>query len=65
MKGSWKTTMVGILTLVGAIVTGAIALLDSDPTTVVDLTTIIQAITGLGLMVARDNKVTSEQAGAK
>jgi hypothetical protein len=56
---SWKTTLCGSLALIGALITqfypefakhgGFVAALAS----------------GLGLLFARDNKVTSEDAGAK
>ena len=63
---SWKTTTLGILTLVGAAVAAAKALLDNDPTTVPNWEAVITAATaGFGLLFARDNNVTSEQAGAK
>ncbi len=61
---SWKTTLLGILVLIGAFVSGAMATFDSDPTTVIDMGEIIAAITGLGLFAARDNDKSSEDVGA-
>lgn len=64
---SWKTTVCGILSIVAAGATlVAIPLLDSDPLTVPNWTAFVAAVTaGIGLIFARDNGVTSEQAGAK
>ena len=46
---------------------GAIsATFDNDPTTTADWAAVIAAcIAGFGLLFARDNKVSSEKAGAK
>ncbi len=66
MTKSWKTSVFGaggILTVVVGVVN---ALLDNDPATVPDWTTAIGTIVGfIGLLFARDNKVTSKQAGAE
>lgn len=62
---SWRTTILGFLALSGAVVQFGTALLDGDPSTVPDVDTVLLALAGAGLMAARDNKVTSEQAGAK
>lgn len=60
---SLKTTSLGILTIVAAIVGAAKAILTGAT---VDWSTAIAAVTsGIGLIMARDNNVTSEQAGAK
>lgn len=63
---SWKTTVLGISTILAA-VTGIVqSLLDNDPATNPDFTVAIAAITsGVGLIFARDNNVTSEKAGAQ
>ncbi len=45
--------------------TAGTALLDNDPSTMPDWTSLMQAVAGLGLMAARDNKVSSEDVGAK
>jgi hypothetical protein len=60
---SHRTTIAGI----AAICTAAAAVLTglSEGSTV-DWTSVIAAVvSGIGLIFARDNKVTSEQAGAK
>lgn len=65
-KGSWKTTVLGIATVLNVGATAAIALLDSDPNTNVNYTLVIAQLTaGFGLIFARDNNVSSEAAGAK
>lgn len=65
MKGSWRTTVLGWLALIAAVVAGGSALLDDDPNTTVNFQEIAAALTGVGLIAARDNKVSSESAGAK
>lgn len=65
MKGSWRTTILGIATLLGALALVAKALLDGDPATNPDFNELLAALAGLGLWAARDNKVTSEDVGAK
>lgn len=62
---SWKTTVTGIAVLIGAVSMALIALLDGNPATTVDFDAILAALAGLGLLAARDNNVTSEEAGAK
>lgn len=66
MKKSWKTTTSGIAAIIAA-VAGAVQLyLDGNPATNPDFPTVIAAITaGVGLITARDNNVTSEEAKAK
>jgi hydrogenase/urease accessory protein HupE len=66
MKTSWKTTTAGVAGIAIAILSVAQATLDGDPLTVPNWEAAIAAVvTGLGLLFARDNNVTSEQAGAK
>lgn len=66
MKKSWKTTTFGILTAIVAVLGAVGAVIDDDPKTNPDWGTVVAAVTsGLGLAFARDNNVTSEQAGAK
>jgi hypothetical protein len=68
-KKSWRTTTCGILAIVGSLIPAAIALLDGDPSTVVNYQEIGIAIMGLfgggGLIAARDAKVSSEDQGIK
>jgi hypothetical protein len=67
MKGSWKTTTAGILAIFTASV-GLIAnpLLDNDPATIPHWAEFISiAIAGVTGLFARDNNVSSEEAGAK
>jgi hypothetical protein len=59
MMKSWKTTVLGILGIVTLIASAAKAVLDSDPTTNVDLAiflpALFAAVTGL---FAKDSNVT-------
>lgn len=65
-KQSWKTSAGGIgmiLTAAGMIIK---AYADGDPATVPDWPVLMpQIMGGLALLCARDNKVSSEEAGAK
>jgi len=62
---SWKTTLAGILTILSALSAPIKAIIDSDPATVADWGLAVPVIMGaIGLIFARDNNVTSEQAGA-
>ena len=66
MKGSWKTSSAGIALIVAAIATAVAHQFDSDPNTIADWTTVIGlVIGGVGALFARDNDVSSEEAGAK
>jgi len=66
MNGSWKTSAAGIAAIVVAIASCVQAQFDGDPATVPSYEVAIAAIiTGLGLIFARDNGVSSESAGAK
>lgn len=63
---SWKTTAAGIAAIVAAIALAVSHQFDSDPSTIADWTAVITALTaGVGLVLARDNDKTSEQAGAR
>ena len=63
---SWRTTTAGIAAIVVAIGTAVGALFDADPLTSPDWGAVAAAVmAGVGLLAARDNKVSSEQAGAK
>jgi hypothetical protein len=63
---SWKTTVAGVLTALLPVLNAVSAFLDNDPLTIPDWGLAIAAVTaGLGLIFARDNGVSSEEAGAK
>lgn len=65
LKGSWRTTACGVFLILGAIGNAGSALLDDDPKTNVDFkATGAVILGGVALIAARDNKVSSEQAGA-
>lgn len=54
---NFKTTALGIATILTALSSAAMALLDGDPATNFDIAAIIAAITaGVGLIVAKDAK---------
>lgn len=63
---SWRTTILGVLTFLGVLGFQLKSLWDDDPTTVVDWNAVIAAA---GVMfvgfTARDNQVSSEEAGVK
>lgn len=65
--GSWRTTAAGLVTVLTAF--GGMVLtpmLDDKPETVPMWAEFVpMAITAMGLLFARDNKVSSEAAGAK
>ena len=61
---SWKTTLSGVAVILGAVATAIKAGLAGDYATALGaLATGVPA--GVGLIAARDNSVSSEQAGAK
>ena len=63
---SWKTTVTGVCSILVVVATALKALFDNDPATNPDWSAVIAGVTaGLGLIAARDNNVTSEQAGAR
>ena len=63
---SWKTTTAGIAAIVAALATAVGALFDADPLSTPDWGAVAAAVmAGIGLIAARDNGVTSEQAGAR
>ena len=63
---SWKTTAAGIAAIVAAVALAISHQFDTDPATVADWSAVITALTaGVGLVLARDNDKTSEQAGAQ
>lgn len=62
---SWKTTGAGIAGIIGMLGTAVSAMLDGNPATVPQWEIVIPAVIGMaGLLFARDNNVSSEQAGA-
>lgn len=67
MKKSWKTTLAGILAIVGAGITMiANPILDGNPDTVPQIAEFFSiAAAGLVGLFARDNDVTSREAGAE
>jgi hypothetical protein len=63
---SWRTSLAGLGAILVAAGDTLKALMDGNPATNPDWAMVVAAISaGLGLIFARDNKVTSEQAGAK
>jgi hypothetical protein len=65
VKTSWKTTAAGVGAILVAIGGALAATFDTDPATVADWGAVVAAfMAGIGLLFARDNNVTSEQAGA-
>lgn len=63
---SWRTTTLGILGAITILATQVKAAIDDDPETVFDFSQVQLALGVLGVgILARDNKVSSEKAGAK
>jgi hypothetical protein len=63
---SWRTTTTGILAIVVAIAGAAKAELDGDVTTTADWGAVAAAIiAGIGLIAARDNRVSSQDVGIR
>ena len=65
LGASWRTSIAGWVCLIAAIMQGAKALLDGDPSTSPSIEAIVAAAAGVGLIAARDNGVSSKSAGAK
>ncbi len=62
---SWRTSLAGLLTVIGVSIPTIKAAVDGDPSTVPDWQIVLAAAgTFVVSLLARDNKVTSEQAGA-
>ena len=63
---SWRTTTIGVLSGIVIIAKEVIAILDSDPATVFSIEGLFAGLGALGIgYFARDNSVSSEDAGAK
>jgi len=63
---SWKTTLTGALQLLIVLANEGVSLADSDPLTNPNWSLVITSIIiFVGLVKARDNDVSSENAGAK
>lgn len=74
LKGSWRTSTVGWLTLILAFGGSVLMpILDGNPSTHIDFSTFLNALQTAGIAIpvwligilSRDNKVSSEKAGAK
>lgn len=59
-KPNIKTTVLGIATILTAVSSALIAILDGDPATSFDIGSVIAAVTaGIGLIVAKDAEKTA------
>lgn len=59
MNKSWRTTVLGITTILTAVAGVVAAMVDHDPMTNPDMTVAVAAIvSGIGLIFAKDSKVT-------
>lgn len=66
LKGSWKTTAIGILGGIVILANQAIAFLDTDPETVFSFGQVAAALGMFGIGIfSRDNDKSSEEVGAK
>jgi len=55
MKSNIKTTVLGIATILTAVASAIVALVDNDPLTNFDIGAVVAAITaGIGLILAKD-----------
>lgn len=62
---SWRTASVGILLFIQAFVAALVQSFDGDAATQADWNLVVTAgIAAIGFLTARDNQVTSEEAGA-
>lgn len=62
LGASWRTTALGLCTILTALSKAAVSWLDGDPTTNMPPGELmVQMVIGFGFMLARDNKTTSEQ----
>ncbi len=66
MNKSWKTSAAGIGAILVAVGSALSSMFDNNPATVADWGAVVAAvIAGIGLLAARDNGVSSEDAGIK
>jgi hypothetical protein len=66
LPGSWRTTVLGVVLIVEALTGQVKNVVDDDPNTKFNMQAVVTAVlAGWGLLHARDNKVTSEEVGAK
>ncbi len=66
MKASWRTSAAGVGAILVAIGSAVTALTDNDPLTIPDWGAVVAAvIAGVGLIFARDAKVSSQQEGIR
>lgn len=66
MKGSWRTSLAGLFAGLAILIGQASAMVDSDPATNMDVSIVIGTIAAMiAAFSARDEKVTSRQAGAE
>lgn len=63
-ESSWKTTVAGIAAIAGGISALCKAISEGSWDTTVMITAASAISTGVGLLFARDHKVSDEQAGA-
>jgi len=52
---NWKTTIAGVLALLGALLMNGAAVFDNNPATTWNWETIAAAATGIGLLFSRDH----------
>jgi len=66
MNASWRTSAAGLGAILVAIGSAVTALTDNDPLTIPDWGAVVAAvIAGIGLLFARDAKVSSQQEGIR
>lgn len=66
MFTSWKTTTAAIASVLATLLVAVSAALDSNPNTDPNWGVVIPVIMGqIGLLFARDNKVSDQDAGAR
>ena len=63
---SWKTTVAGVAAIISTIGLALKAIFDGDPSTVVNWNVFVTSlVSGIGLIMARDNNKSSEDVGVK